>query len=60
MTPKQADKIIAEGKTITVRSKFYGEEFSARFIKRDRLSIESEDGGRFDRSDLEIIERTER
>jgi len=55
MTPKQADKLIAQGSAITVRSREYQETFTAVFIKRDRRSIETSTGGLFDRADLEII-----
>lgn len=55
MTPKQADKIIATGKPVTVTARHFKETFTAIFVRRDRRSIESADGGKFDRADLEIV-----
>lgn len=54
MTPKQADKIIAAGAPVTVRH-VSGETFTKVFTARDRRGIESSDGGKFERADLEIV-----
>lgn len=50
MTPKQADKLIRAGRRVLVRDA-YGDEFEAVFVRRDRRSIESRAGGKFERSD---------
>lgn len=54
MTTHEADKIIARGEPVTVRSRDFDEEITARFTRRDRWSIYSAAGGVFDRGDLEI------
>jgi len=55
MTPAKADKIIREGKPVTVHNARYDETFTKTFVKRDRYSLYSDDGGVFERSDLEIV-----
>ena len=55
MTPRQADKIIKEGKPVKVYNRVYLETFEAVFVKRGRYLIESEQGGLYDRADLELI-----
>ncbi len=56
MTPRQADKIIKEGKKVTVMSTQFTELLPDKlFVRRDRWNIYSEDGGVYDRGDLEII-----
>ena len=55
MTPKQADKIIASGQPVTVKSEEYGESFMVTFTERNRHSITSADGGIYDRSDLTVV-----
>lgn len=54
MTPAQADRIIAEGKPVTVHNPKYGETFTVTFVRRDRHSIYAQGGGVFDRADLQI------
>ena len=55
MTPKQADKLIREGKPVTVHNAHFDETFVAVFVSRTRRTITSQDGGIFDRSELEIM-----
>ena len=59
MTTKQADKVIADRKPVTVRSKHFNETFTAVFVSRDRFSIRTVDGV-YDRSDLTIVYSNER
>ena len=54
MTPKQADKIILQAKPVTVHNARWDETFTTTFIRRDRYSIYSVDGGVFDRGELEV------
>ena len=54
MTPKQADKIIAAGKPVTVHNKHFNETFTATFVRRDRTRIYSNSGGIFDRAELDV------
>jgi len=58
MTTKQADKLIAAHGAVTVKSKAYGETFTALFIKRDRHNIYTMSGV-FDRSDLDLANTAE-
>jgi hypothetical protein len=55
ITPKQADKIIAAGKPVTVRHIPSGDVFTKTFVARDRRCIESSDNGKFERDDLEQV-----
>lgn len=55
MTTKQADKLIADRKLITVKSKYYDEQFTVVFNRRTRFNIYTVDGGCFDRKDLELV-----
>ena len=55
MTPRQADRIIKNGQPVTVRNEWFGETFTATFIRRDRRSIYCADGGVYDRADLTIL-----
>jgi hypothetical protein len=54
MTPREADRIIKSGKPTTVITRFK-DTFTAVFTKRDRWCIETADGGKFERSDLDIV-----
>lgn len=54
MTPKQADHLIASEAYVTVKDR-YGDLFAARFIKRDRRTIETSAGRLFEYRDLEVI-----
>ena len=54
MTPKQADKIIRAGVPVTVYDTWTRETFTRTFVSRDRRCIESSDGGKFHRDDLEV------
>lgn len=56
MTSAQADRIIKQQVPVTVRSTFYGEVFTALFVERDRRTISSATGGKYDRADLVIVE----
>ena len=55
MTTREADKIIVRNQLTTVHSKHFDETFAKLFIKRDRWNIYTQDGGIYDRNDLEII-----
>ena len=59
MTPKQADKLINSGQTVSVRNKIFRTPFTAIFVSRTRWNILAADGGLYDRGDLEIIELDE-
>jgi hypothetical protein len=54
MTPRQADKLIKDGKPVTVRNTFYDETFTAVFVRRDRWNVYTEDGC-YDRGELELV-----
>jgi len=54
MTTRQADKIISDGKPVTVHNSTYNETFTATFTHRDRYNIYSSDGGQYDRQELHI------
>lgn len=55
MSIRQADKIILANVPVTVRNTVYGETFTRTFTRRDRYSIYSNDGGVYDRAELEIL-----
>lgn len=55
MTPKQADHIISQGKPATVHNASYNETFTATFVRRDRRMIDTAEGGRFHRDELELV-----
>jgi hypothetical protein len=55
MTLKQADKLIADGRPVKLRSKEYDEIFTGLLVSRDRTSVYTEQGT-FNRADLEIVE----
>jgi len=55
MTTREADKIIKKGEPVTVHNAFYNETFSARFVRRDRYRLYSDDGGIYERNELEIV-----
>lgn len=58
MTPKQADKLIKLGQPVTVRNETFNETFTATFVSRDRHTISTEDGGLFERDELEVVPET--
>ena len=60
MTPREADQIIKSGIAVTVHNRFYDETFIATFVRRDRHAIYADDGGVFDRAELEIQTQTRR
>ena len=55
ITPRQADKIIKDGQPVKLRS-IYGETFEAIFTSRDRWHMYTADGGKYDRTDMEVIQ----
>lgn len=55
MTPKQADRIIAQGQPVTVHNTAYNETFTATFVRRDRRMMDTAEGGRFHRDELELV-----
>lgn len=55
MNTKLADKIIAQGKPVTVHNARFQETFTALFVSRDRYSIYTSDGRVFDRGELELV-----
>ena len=55
MTTREADKIIKQAKPVTVHNSHWDETFTATFVKRDRYLIYSEDGGVFERDELEVV-----
>jgi len=55
MTTREADKLIRAGVEVKVRSAFYGEEFTALFVSRDRRLIRSSTGGVYERADLILV-----
>ena len=55
MTPRQADKLIADGARVTLRSRAFDETFSATPARRDRRNLYTVEGGCFDRADLEVV-----
>ena len=54
MTTREADRIIRAGQPVTVHNPFYGETFTAVFVRRDRYNIYTEEGGKFDRKELQL------
>lgn len=56
MTTSQADKIIKTGAPVTVHNNTYNETFTCLFVSRTRWNIVSDNGGVFDRGDLEVVE----
>ena len=54
MTPQQADKLIAEGKPVTVHNTVYDETFTVTLFWRDRFNVYGTEGQVFDRAELEL------
>lgn len=54
MSPKQADKLIADGKPVKLYNKAYDETFTATLFWRDRFNVYGNEGQVFDRSELEL------
>lgn len=57
MTTRQADKLIDNKSRVILRSQS-GEQFTAVLVSRDRWNVRTQDGGLFDRKDLEVIAYT--
>lgn len=55
MTPRQADKLIASGKPVTLFNRFHNETIQEIvLIRRDRRNVYGADGQKFDRGELEL------
>lgn len=55
MTPRQADKIIREGKPILLRYTPTGEQAIILIVRRDRWNLYGSDGELLDRKDCEVV-----
>jgi hypothetical protein len=55
ISPKLADRLIAEGKPVTVKDVRRGDTFEIVVVSRDRWNIKTAAGGVFDRSDLVLV-----
>ena len=56
MTTKQADKAIKSGQPVTLRNTQFDETFTVVIVSRDRWTVTSADGGRFERDELEVVQ----
>lgn len=56
ITPRIADRLIRNGRPVTVTNERYRETFTTTFVKRDKYSIYSADGGVYDRKELTIAQ----
>ena len=56
MTTKQADKLIKSGEQVTLHNARFNETFTVVLVSRDRHTVTSQDGGRFERDELEVVE----
>lgn len=56
LTPRLADRYIKHGTPVTIRLPRYREEGKFVIIARDRWTITTSEGYKFQRSDCEIIE----
>jgi len=57
MNTQQVDKLILSGECVLVRNVVYNETFTIVIVSRDWHTITTLDGGRFERSELEVVER---
>ena len=55
MTTRQADKLIKDGKPVTLHNSFYGETFTVTLASRDRWNVRTTCGAVLDRGELEIV-----
>ncbi len=55
MTTKQADKAIKLGEPVKLRNVRYDEIFSVVLVSRDRWTVTTSTGSRFERDELEIV-----
>ena len=56
MTTRQADKLIKDGKPVTIHNTFYCETATVTLVSRDRWNVRTECGMVLDRGELEIIQ----
>lgn len=54
ITPSQADRLIKDQSVITIVDK-YGDRDTVKFIRRNGRTVYTEDGGAFDRTDIDIF-----
>lgn len=55
MNTREADRIIQEGKIVTVYNSVYRQTWSEKFVRRDRYNIYGECGSKYDRAELSIV-----
>lgn len=55
MTPKQVDRAIKSGEPVTLHNARYNETFTAVLVSRDRYTVTTSTGGRFERDELQIV-----
>lgn len=55
MTTREADKAIKSGSEVTLHNPRYNETFTAVIVARDKWTITTAAGGRFERDELEIV-----
>lgn len=56
ITPRQADKLIKSGKPIRVLGRLDGDQaYELTFVGRDRWHVYTQDGGKYDRTDLTVM-----
>ena len=55
MTPRQADRAIKSGKPVTLHNARFNETFVAVIVGRDRYTVTTSTGGRFERNELVML-----
>jgi len=55
VTPKQVDRAIKSGEPVTLHNARYNETFTAVLVSRDRYTVTTSTGGRFERDELQIV-----
>jgi hypothetical protein len=56
MSTREADRLIASGAPVTIRFPEYREQGVFILVSRDRVCVNTANGSRFHRSDMEIVE----